>query len=239
MAEPAIVELDYQATEMGELVLRRRREPRAGDALIWEVLLGDEFLMSSLFTAGEIALADLGLAPLGDEPLDVVVGGLGLGYTAQAALAHPGLASLLVIDALAPVLRWHRDGLVAIGDTVAGDPRCRLVEGDFFALAADPQGFDPATPGRRFDAVLLDIDHSPQHVLAEAHRPFYEPTGLEALRRQLKDGGVFALWSNDPPLEPFVETLRGVFGTASAQVVAFDNPYAEQAATNTIYVATG
>jgi spermidine synthase len=237
VAEPRLAELDYQQTPMGELVLRRRREPRANDADVWEVLLGEEFLMSSLFTAGEVALAELGLAPLAARRIDVVVGGLGLGYTARAALEHANLQSLLVIDALAPVIRWHRDGLVPMGSSVAEDPRCRLVQGDFFALAAGEHGFDPAAPGRAFDAVLLDIDHSPQHVLAEAHRPFYEPAGLAALRRSLKPGGVFALWSNDPPADDFVQRLGEGFTSATAHVVQFDNPYASGAATNTIYVA--
>lgn len=53
-------ELDWQETPMGELTLRRRVEPTLG-VEVYEVKLGEEFLMSSLFTAGEAALADLGL----------------------------------------------------------------------------------------------------------------------------------------------------------------------------------
>src|SRR5688572_694781 len=104
-------ELDYTRTALGELVLRRRTEPKLGIEVI-EVKLGDEFLMSSLFTAGETALANLGLERLGPGPLDIVVGGLGLGYTAAAVLAHDAVRSLVVIDALEPVIRWHRSGLV-------------------------------------------------------------------------------------------------------------------------------
>ncbi len=84
-------ELDYRETPIGELSLRRRTQLPLG-VEVFEVKLGDEFLMSSLFTEGEIALADLGLADLGGGPLDVVVGGLGLGYSARAVLDHPGPA---------------------------------------------------------------------------------------------------------------------------------------------------
>lgn len=84
-------EIDWRPTAMGDISLRRRRDPASG-ADVYEVKLGDEFLMSSLFTAGEIALAELGLAKLQDAELDVVVGGLGLGYTAEAALDDPGCA---------------------------------------------------------------------------------------------------------------------------------------------------
>ena len=72
-------ELDYQKTAIGELILRRRRFPILGDEDIYEVILNDEFLMSSLFTAGEIALSDLALACTDGHSLDILVGGLDLG----------------------------------------------------------------------------------------------------------------------------------------------------------------
>ena len=103
-------ELHYSRTELGELVLRRRTEPKVGREVL-EVKLDDQVLMSSLFTTGEVALANLGLARLGGQDVDVMVGGLGLGYTAAAALAHPNVRSLVVIEALQPVIDWHRDGL--------------------------------------------------------------------------------------------------------------------------------
>src|SRR5438046_5717683 len=78
-------ELDFRPTPMGVLSLRRRRRP-SSDVDIYEIKLGDEFLMSSQFTLAEIELARLGLAALSRRNLDVVVGGLGLGYTAQAVL---------------------------------------------------------------------------------------------------------------------------------------------------------
>jgi len=69
-------ELDYRPTPIGALSLRRRRELKLG-VDVFEIKLGDEFLMSSLFTASEIALARLGLAELSEHGLDVVVGGWG------------------------------------------------------------------------------------------------------------------------------------------------------------------
>ena len=107
-------ELGYQATPIGALSLRRRRDLRLG-VDVFEIKLGEDYLMSSQFTASEIALARLGLAELSRRNLDVVVGGLGLGYTAAAVLEHPQVGSLLVIDALAAVIDWHRKGLVPLG----------------------------------------------------------------------------------------------------------------------------
>lgn len=229
-------EIDWRPTAMGDISLRRRRDPVSGTD-VYEVKLGDEFLMSSLFTAGEIALAALGLAELPGTELDVAVGGLGLGYTAEAVLDDPRVRSLTVIDTLAEVIDWHQRGLVPLGARLTSDPRCRLVQGDFFAMAADSRGLDPSEPGRRFHAVLLDVDHSPRHVLHPRHAALYQPDGLRALTEHLHPNGVFALWSNDPPDKQFTSALTEVFPQSAAHVVDFDNPLQGGTSTNTVYVA--
>ena len=234
-------ELAWADTPLGLISLRRRWDA-AVDSEVYEVKLGDEFLMSSLFTAGEIELARLALAALpeadGPAELDIVVGGLGLGYTARAVLADPRVRSLLVVEALDEVIGWHRRGLLPFTAGLAGDQRSRLVCGDFFAAAAGTAGFDPDAPGRRFDAVLLDIDHSPRHLLSPAHAGFYAPDGLRRLGAHLRPGGVFGLWSNDPPDEEFTAALTAAFGPVRAHVVAFHNPLRGGESTNTVYVAT-
>ncbi|MGB8167808.1 MAG: hypothetical protein WCF18_09985 [Chthoniobacteraceae bacterium] len=231
-------ELDYRETPLGALMLRRRRIRSLDDLEVFEVKLGDAFLMSSLFTSVEIALANLGLAELGAGPLDVVVGGLGLGYTAAAALEHTSVRSLLVVDALAPVIEWHQRGLVPLGAKLTADPRCRFIHGDFFALAAAPDpGFDPAEPSRRFHAVLLDIDHSPKNLLSPANAAFYEPAGLRTLAEHLHPGGIFALWSDDAPDESFLTALRTIFTATSVHIVSFHNPLLDAESASTVYVA--
>lgn len=230
-------ELDFQPTPIGDLALRRRKVAALDDAEVYEVTLGGGFLMSSLFTVVEIALADLALAGRAG-PLDVVVGGLGLGYTAQATLRFPAVRSLVVVEALQPVIGWHQRGLVPLGAELAGDQRCRFVHADFFAGAADPtQGFDPQNPGARWHAVLLDIDHSPRHLLDESNASFYQPAGLRALAAQLHPGGVFAMWSDDPPEEMFLADLREVFSHVRAVVVPFPNPLLECESSSTVYLA--
>ena len=118
------------------------------------------------------------------------------------------------------------------------DQRCRLINGDFFALAKSvDQGFDPQAPGRRFHAILLDIDHSPRSLLNLAHGAFYEPPGLRRLTTYLHTGGVFALWSNDPPDDDFLEALDSIFAASQAHVVTFHNPLLNCEAACTVYVA--
>lgn len=228
-------ELDYQQTELGDLILRRRRMLSL-EAEVFEIKLGDSFLMSSLFTKVEVALAELALAELHGDKLDVVIGGLGLGYTARAALDSPAVKSLVVIEALPPVIDWHRRGLVPLGAQLSGDPRCRFVQGDFFKLAHSVS-LDPENPGRRFHAILLDIDHSPRSLLHQRHQSFYEAAGLRQVAAHLHPGGVFAMWSDDPPDEEFLRELDLAFADTRAHIVTFYNPLLECVSASTVYVA--
>jgi spermidine synthase len=229
-------ELDYRPTPIGALILRRRRELSLG-VDVFEIKLGEEFLMSSLFTASEIALARLGLAELPETGLDVVVGGLGLGYTARAVLEHAAVKSLVIVEALDAVIDWHEKGLLPLGTALTGDPRSRFVRGDFFALAASTEGFDPDAPARRFDAILVDIDHSPEFLLDPRNAGFYQPAGLQRLAAHLHAGGVFGLWSNELPDETFTARLAEVFAAARAEPVTFYNPLQQRDATQTVYIA--
>lgn len=234
-------ELAFSDTAIGEISLRRRLEPVTGQE-IYEVKLGDEFLMSSLFTKAEEELARLCLDRLatafpGESSCSVVVGGLGLGYTAVAALQDSKVEHLVVVELLQPVIDWHRDGLVPHGAVLTADPRCRLVQGDFFAMSGG-DGFDPVQPGRLFDAVLLDIDHSPSHALAAGNDGFYGPHGTRDLAKHLRPGGVYGMWSNDPPDQGYLDILAGVFADVTADVITFPNPLQNREATATVYLAT-
>jgi spermidine synthase len=231
-------EIDWQHTALGTISLRRRLEPTT-QVDVYEVKLGEEFLMSSLFTVAEVELARLGLgavvAPAG-EGLDVVVGGLGLGYTAVAALEDERVRTVTVVEALAPVISWHERQLLPDTAALTTDVRTTLLHGDFFALARGNDGFGGASD--RLHAVLLDIDHTPHHVLHPSHADLYAPAGLRRLAARLHPGGVFALWSDDPPEAAFTDLLAEVFDTAIAHDVPFANPVTGGTSANTVYVAT-
>ena len=231
-------ELDFQQTPLGEISLRRRAEPRLDGEILYEVKLGDEFLMSSLFTEAEIQLATLGLAALEGTDLDVIVGGLGLGYTAAATLDNPAVRSLRVIDVMQAVIDWHQKGLVPLGKKLTTDPRCSLIHADFFELASsNSASFDPTVPDQQVHAVLLDIDHSPSHWLNPGNQSFYSKTGLQRLASKLLPGGIFGLWSNDPPDSAFMELLNSVFAESESHIVRFPNPYTQGESSNTVYLA--
>ncbi len=185
---PLFEELDCQQTRLGELSLRRRRLLQLNGKEIYEVKLGDHFLMSSLFHEAETKMVELSLAMATKNDLAVVVGGLGLGHTAAAALADSRTTSLVVVEYLAPVLLWHKAHLVPLGNLLCSDPRCRMVHDDFFARTRNAdQGFDPDFPGKKQDIILLDIDHTPNRLL---HRttPGFIPPRLDGTGRTFDPG---------------------------------------------------
>lgn len=241
-------ELDSRSTAIGVVSLRRRYL-MALRTDVYEIKLGDQYLMSSLFTASETALGDAAIAEHGSGAggsrkdavgnLDVAVGGLGLGYTARAVLGHEAVRSLLVVEMLEAVIEWHERGLLPASAALTGDPRCRFVTGDFFELSTSETGFDAHAPRRRFDVILVDIDHTPEKLLDARSIAFYHPEGLRQLAKHLKPEGVFGLWSNEPPGEKFTERLQTVFGSARAQPVTFHNPLQDREFTQTVYLARG
>jgi len=232
MARLLLEELDYQKTPLGELVLRRRSSPAVPDEWVYEVTLDSEMLMSSTVNASERALARLALARRGDRPCDVLVGGLGLGYTAAAALEYPNVRRLVVVELLAPVIAWHCERLVPMADKLIDDPRCFLVSGDFFEYVG------AGSSAERYDAILLDIDHSPDSWLRARHGDFYNAAGLQALADCLQPDGVFALWSAWEPATEFLDVLGTVFPSVQGHEVPFFNPHVNETDSNWVIVGS-
>ncbi|BDX30317.1 hypothetical protein TUM20985_08640 [Mycobacterium antarcticum] len=230
-------ELGWQQTPMGVISLRRRFDPSVR-ADVYEVKLDDEFVMTSLFTVAERELARLGLARTPGAALDVVVGGLGLGYTAREALESGRVDTLTVVEYSEAVIDWHERDLLPDTAGLAADGRITLRCADFFATAMDSAGFDPLRPGRTHDAILLDIDHSPRHLLHHPHASFYTPEGLRATAAHLVPGGTFAMWSDDAPDGDFTAILETVFADVESQQIWFDNPLTRGRSAATIYLAT-
>ena len=227
MASANFQELDVADTELGELVLRRRRTVAAGDDWVYEVKLAGRFLMSSLNTRSERELADRALARLVGDGLRVLVGGLGLGYTAAAALRDPRVAQVDVVERLPEVVDWHRRGLVPLGAALCADARCRFLLGDCLRQLQEP--------GEAYDAILIDIDDSPIHLLDPDHASFYAVAGLRAARRRLRPGGVFALWTSLPAEPEVTARMQQAFADAVCETVVFDNPLLEEPEANALY----
>ena len=236
---PRFEEIDYQKTPLGELILRKRTVLSLENQEIYEIILGNAFLMSSMFTVVEQELSRFGLKAakktFPEEKLDVVIGGLGLGYTARAALEFKEVGSLQIVDYLKPVIEWHEKEMVPLGKGLNNDPRCQYVHGDFFELSLG-EGYQ--SKAITHHAILLDIDHSPAHLLTQDNARFYSTNGLRKFSERIKPGGIFGLWSDDPPETLFLESLKEVFSKVESHIVPFHNPIQNEEFESTVYVAT-
>ncbi len=212
--------LDILASEpspLGLLCLRRRELLSQPGTIVTEVTLNHEFMMSSLYTDSERALARTALQMHSGEDLRVLVGGLGLGYTAREALLSDRVARVEVVELLPQVIDWLARGLVPLSSELRGERRLVVTQGDVYRRLAGP-------PDDLFDVILIDVDHSPEERLGEQSVSFYTMRGLLAARRHLAADGVLAVWSYAES-SSFADALREVFEQAPCEVgVASQRP---------------
>ncbi len=230
MPGPKLEILGYETTPIGTLCLRRRRFLRQPDTVVTEITLDHELLMSSLHTASERALANAALERHGGHDLDVMIGGLGLGYTTHEALASDRVARVEVIELLEPVVDWLREGLMPLSAALTADARLTITRGDAYARLA-------GEPDRAVDLILVDVDHSPDEPLSDASAAFYTTEGLERARRHLSPGGVLATWSYAPS-DAFTARLGEVFSSVHVETVTFENVHVGETCTDWLFLAT-
>lgn len=121
--------LAYETTPLAMLCLRRRELLSRPGTVITEITLDHELLMSSYHTASECALADEAIARHTGRELSVLVGGLGLGYTANQVLDSERVRRVEVIEFLPEVIGFLRDGLVPLSTELLADPRFAVHQG--------------------------------------------------------------------------------------------------------------
>ncbi len=161
---------------------------RHGDG--WVIRVGARVLMSNRMHASEEALADLALARV-DGPRAVLVGGLGLGYTARAVLdAVSREATVTVLELVPELVDWNRRYLGGLAGHPLADPRCRVVVGDVFDTLK--------SSAAAFDVIVLDVDNGPQGLTQAKNQRIYGEWGVRACLAALRPKGVLAVWSQGP-----------------------------------------
>jgi spermidine synthase len=223
--------LESVETSIGLLCLRRRELLSQPGTIVTEVTLDHEFLMSSYHTASEDALARLGVEWHGGRELSILVGGLGLGYTAQAALDSSAAGSVHVIEFLPEVISWLKRDLVPLAGKLRGEPRFSVERGDFFQTLRD-------SATRRYDVILVDIDHSPDENLDSENLPFYSVGGLRQARTHLREKGVLAVWSSAPN-DGFVSALAEAFAEVKVEKIEWFNDLVDEEQTDYVFLAKG
>jgi spermidine synthase len=169
--------------EGGAMVLRCRDG-------VYEIRVNGWELMSNRAHRSEEAMAELACAGRGDGS-NILIGGLGMGYTLRAALEHlPGDARVTVAELMPEIVDWNRGPLAPLAGRPLSDPRVALCQGDVGEVIAAADG--------TYDVILLDVDNGPQALSDRGNHRLYRPAGLAAARRALRPGGMLAVWSADP-----------------------------------------
>ena len=206
MSTDSVVEIARAESERGEIVLRRRSSDAAADVL--ELRVNGVFVMDTLETTSEIELAAQAL-DLVDDPREVLIGGLGLGFTLQRVLADARVQRAVVVEIEEPLIQWMREGTVPHGPALLADTRATVVNADIAMAIAEARS--------TYDLVLLDVDNGPGYLVHQANEAVYEETFVRRCRDVLGPGGVLVVWSASAAPE-LLATMRAVFGAAEEQV---------------------
>lgn len=221
--------LAYEDTDLGLLCLRRRELLSQPGTMVTEITLNHEYLMSSYNTLSERQLATYALEMNSHENLKVLVGGLGLGYTAGEALTSSRVASVEVVEFLPPVIDWLQRGLFPLAEQLKADSRLSVVAGDVYERLSRP-------PDKRFDLILIDVDHSPDENLDDANASFYTEAGLLQAKAHLAPDGVLGVWSYAES-SPFADALHCVFQNVVVKEATFNNTLIDQVTTDWLFFA--
>ena len=226
--------LEILANEMsplGLLCLRRRELLSKPGTIVTEVTLNHEFLMSSLYSDSERALAQIALEMHPGTDLRVLVGGLGLGYTASEVLESDRVAGVEVLELLQQVIDWLARGLMPLSSRLNGERRLVITQGDAYQKLAEPAD-------EQFDLILIDVDHSPEERLGTANDTFYGESGLRAAQRHLAANGILAVWSY-AECSSFVDALHTVFKHVRVESVTYAHDQTNQQYTDWLFFARG
>jgi spermidine synthase len=221
--------LAAEETPLGVLALRRQPLPSDPTELVTEITIEHRFLMSSHTAVSERRLAELAIELHGGEQLEVLVGGLGLGCTADAALATGRAAHVEVVELMPCVIDWFEKGLYPLARKLREDRRLSILQADVYAHLTAP-------PVRPLDVILIDVDHAPDDPLGTWPNMFYAVPSLRKASLHLAEGGVLAVWSAAPSVE-LVNALAEVFAEVRPVPITFNNVLDGTEETNLVFLA--
>ena len=179
--------LERVETPEGSLELRQRGTSS------FLITIAGRVLMTSDAHQSETDLAELACAVVADRPRPrILIGGLGMGFTLRAALDKlPHSASVTVVDLNAVVVGWCQKTLAFLTNNAVKDRRVKLVVADVARTIAD-------APAGSYDAIILDLYEGPHQVNNRGTDPLYGPGALRRTAAALSQGGVLAVWSEEP-----------------------------------------
>jgi spermidine synthase len=178
-------------TERGELVLRQ-----VGYDL--EVISNGTFLMDTRDGRSERLLVEAALQRH-PAPRDVLIGGLGVGFSVVAALADYRVNRVTVVEIEQALVDWHETHLAGFAGGLLHDARIEVVVADIAThLAAHASSYD---------VVCLDVDNGPDWTVTDSNAALYDDAGTRLIVGSLRPRGELSVWSASPSA-PYEQRLR-------------------------------
>jgi spermidine synthase len=166
-------------TERGELVLRRLGRD-------FELISNGTFLMDTRDGRSERLLVEAALHRH-LQPRDVLIGGLGVGFSVVAALADSRVVHVTVVEIEQALLDWHDTHLAPFTGGLLHDARVEVVVADVSTHLARHTS--------SYDVVCLDVDNGPDWTVTDANAALYADAGTRLVVGSLRRPGVLSVWS--------------------------------------------
>lgn len=189
-------------TPRGELVLRQ-----AGEA--FELIGNGTFLMDTRDGRSERLLVGAAL-DRHRKPHDVLIGGLGMGFSLVAALTDARVRRVTVVEIEPVLVEWHRTHLRPFSRGALDDPRVRTIVDDLVSHLA--------VAGSTYDVVCLDVDNGPDWTVSGANAALYGEVGTELVVNAARPGGLVSVWSASASPEYEARLRRHLSGVTVLEV---------------------
>ncbi|MCP3875992.1 MAG: hypothetical protein GY699_22940 [Desulfobacteraceae bacterium] len=178
----------------GDVVLRKRGTE-------FSIRTVETELMNSRVHGSEDALAQLTIERIKQKPgMQLLIGGLGMGYTLAAALGQLNSDAHITVSELIPaVIKWNQKYLGHLAGMPLNDPRVSIKQEDVTQTIKRGKS--------TWDAILLDVDNGPKGLTREANNALYSTAGLKTSFLSLCPGGILSVWSSNPD-EKFTHRLK-------------------------------
>ena len=201
------VVLAREITPQGEIQLQWWIETDGPGQPVYEIIFNGVFLMASYNEQAGKAVATLAIDPLARERCAVraLIGGLGMGYTLQAALDYDGVQAVDVVEIEEHIINWAQKFFGELNNHALSDPRVRLVQMDLRDYLFQTEEI--------YDAIILDVDNGPTWLALESNQGLYEKPALARMKDLLTEGGVLTVWAAEKCLD-FQKRLGEIFGQA-------------------------
>ena len=198
----------------GEIQLQKR-----GDE--YEIIYNGLFLMATYNGTSEkeaVARAIEVVRLKSDEPIRVLMGGLGVGFSLRKALDYQVVCEVVISELEPVIIKWNQNYFGEINGCALGDQRVTVVNKDFRDVLKEEAKKVEYKRKQGFHVIMVDTDNGSSWLSLPANSFFYEPEGLELIKRTLNPAGAAGFWCASRE-KAFEDCLKKMFSEVSFHTV--------------------